>query len=324
MTLRKILFASLSVLISLGLAGSAQSQTWPQKPVRIIYPYAAGTAGDSTARLVAQRFSDVFGKPFIVENRAGAGGTLAAEAVARSQADGYTLFWAITPSIAILPTMTKVRYDPVKDFVPISVVNTTTLALVVNPLMPVKTVAEFVDYVRAQPGKLLYASAGVGAMSHLSMALFLHRAGLKMTNVSYKGNAPALTDVIAGHVPATFTTLGNALPLVPAGTIRLLAVSSEKRSPLAPDVPTLDESGFPGFKTGTWHGLMAPAGTPKPIVDRLAAEVALATKDPKFVEALTRYGVDPVGNSPAEFAAMISADIELWAEAVRIAGVKLR
>ena len=300
------------------------AQTWPQKPVRIIYPYSAGSTGDAAARLLAQRFSQAFGQPFIVENRLGANGALATEAVARAPADGHTLLWAITPQIAINPAMTKVSYHPVNDFVPISAVSGFAFALVVNPRMPVRTTAEFVDYIRAQPKELAYAEGGVGSISHLSMVLFLNRVGLKMTNVSYRGNEPALTDVIAGHVPTMFAVLGDALSHAASGSIRMLAVSTEQRSPQAPQVPTIGESGFPGFKTGSWHGLMAPSGTPRPIVDRIATEVQRATKDPKYVERLANYGVDPLGSSPEEFATMIAADIKLWAEAVRIAGVKLQ
>jgi tripartite-type tricarboxylate transporter receptor subunit TctC len=322
MSLRNALFASLCVLVTLGLSVPAQSQAWPQRPVKIIYPYAPGTASDAAARLLAQRFGEVFGQPFIVENRPGANGTVAAEAVARSSADGYTLLWAATPQMAISPAMSKVSYDPVKDFVAISAVLANSFALVVNPKMPIKTVAEFVDYVRARPNKLVYAEGGFGSIGHLSMALFLNRAALEMTNVSCKGNAPALTDVIAGHLPAMFSVLADAQEQANSGGIRLLAVTSANRSPRVPDMPTVSESGFPGFKTESWNGLMGPAGTPKPIVDRIAAEVIRATREPKFVDQLINFGVDPLGTSPAQFASMISADIEQWAEAVRIAGLK--
>src|SRR5713101_226678 len=269
MSLRKVPFTSLSVLIALGLAGPAQSQAWPQKPVRIIYPYAAGSAGDAAARLTAQRLGEVFGQPFSVENRVGANGALAAEAVARSPADGHTLFWAASPQISIAPAMKTLSYDPVKDFAPISAVNTHTFVLVVNPRLPARTLAEFVGYVRAQPDKLAYAEGSVGSVGHLAMALFLKRAGLEMTNVSYRGNAPALTDVIAGHLPTMFSNLSDALPHAATGAVRLLAVSSDKRAPQIPDVPTVAESGFPGFNVLTWNGLMAPAATPNAIVDRI-------------------------------------------------------
>jgi tripartite-type tricarboxylate transporter receptor subunit TctC len=304
------------------IARPAFAQSWPQKPVRIIYPYAAGGTGDAAARLLTQRLSQVFGQPFIVENRVGANGSIAAESVARAPSDGYTLLWAITPLLAINPVIGKVRFDPINDFIPISAVNAFSFALVVNQNVPVKTVSEFVNYVRSQPTRLTYAEGGVGSLTHLGMVLFLNRAGLKMTNVSYRGAEPALTDVVAGHLPAMFAVLGDARSQAAAGRIRLLAVSSEARSPKAETVPTMEEAGFPGFKVRSWHGLMAPAGTPKTIVERLSSEVARATQDPAYVSLLSNYDSDPLGSGPDAFAAMIRADIIVWAKAAQIAGIK--
>jgi len=315
-------FVALAALAA--FAQTAAAGEWPDRPVRIIFPYAAGSTGDVTARLIARRLSDRFGQPFVVENRVGANGVIGTDAVARSASDGYTLLWAVTPQIAIAPVMGKVPYDPRSDFVPISAVSTNRFALLVNARVPVRTVPEFIEYVRAQPKGFTYAEGGVGSITHLSMVLFLNLAGLQGTNVSYKGTQPALTDVAAGHLPAMFALFGDALTQAEAGTIRLLAVSSEQRSPRAPSVPTVAESGFPGFKTMSWWGLMAPAGTPKPIVDRIAVEVRNATKDSKIVEQLAAFGVDPVGSTPAEFSAMVRADIELWAQAVKLAGLQTR
>jgi tripartite-type tricarboxylate transporter receptor subunit TctC len=303
------------------LAGAAQAQSWPEKPVRILVPYAAGGNSDGMARIVAQRLSDRLGQTFVVEDRVGANGAVASDAVARSAPDGYTLLWAVTPPIAIAPAMSKVPYDPLKDFAPISAVGTNAFVLVANKDFPPKSVAEFIAYVRAQPTKMAYAEGSAGSLSHLSMALFLQRAGLEMTNVSYRGNAPALTDVIAGHLPIMFSNISDALPHVASGAVRLLAVSSDKRAPQIPNVPTLAESGFPGFNVITWNGLVAPAGTPKAVVDAVAHEIAGAIKDAKFVERLESYGVDPLGNTPSAFAAMIAADVALWAEAVKVAGL---
>lgn len=319
----RILHTSIAALVILGFIGPAKSEQWPKKPVKIVVPYAAGGGSDTIARIFAQRFSDVFGNPFYVENRVGANGTIAAEEVARSHPDGYTLLMAVTSQIAIAPVMMTVQYDPVKDFVPISAIITNTFALVVNQKVPAKTVAEFVAYVASQPTELHYSSGGTGSVTQLAMELFLKRAGAKMINVSYKGGSPALAAVIAGEVPAMFSVLSDSLPHVTSGSIRLLAVSSEKRAPQVPDVATLNESGFPGFKAMSWNGLMAPAGIPKEIVDRIAAEVGRAMKDPKFVERLKNFGADPLGGSPEEFKAMISADIVLWGEAVRVSGIKL-
>jgi tripartite-type tricarboxylate transporter receptor subunit TctC len=315
--------ASIAALIALALAEPANSQQWPERPIKIIVPYAAGGSADTIARVFAQRFSKVFAKSFYIENKAGANGTIAAEAVAHSQPDGYTLFMAAAPQIVIAPAIMKVEYDPVKDFVPISAVITNTFALIVNRKIPVKTVSEFVDYVHSQPTQLPYSTGGTGSVSHLAMEIFLIRAGLKMTNVNYKGGAPALTAVIAGEIPANFSVLSDVLPHAAGGSVRILAVSSEKRAPQVPEVPTLIESGFPGYKVRSWIGLMAPAGTPNKIVEQIASQVGSAMKDSKFVERLKSFGAEPLGNSPEEFKTMISADTVLWGEAVRIAGVKL-
>ena len=217
----------------------AQAQDWPQRPVRIIGPYAAGGNADVLARLTAQRLSEAFGQQFMVENRVGGNGVIAAEAVARAAPDGYTLMWGVLPPVAIQPAMTKVPYDPIKDFAPISVVGTNPFVLVVNKDVPAKSVKEFIAWVKSQPGKLSYAEGAVGSLTHLAMALFLKRAGIEMTNVSYRGNAPALTDVVAGHVPTMFSNVSDALPQIQAGSIRALAVSSDTRVPQLPDVPTV-------------------------------------------------------------------------------------
>jgi tripartite-type tricarboxylate transporter receptor subunit TctC len=300
----------------------AQAQSWPQRPVRIIVPYAAGGNSDGMARIAAQRLTEAFGQTFVVENRLGANGAIAADAVARAPADGYTLLWGVTPPITINPAMTKVGYDLIRDFAPISVVGVNAFVLLVNKSFPPQTVAEFVSYVRAQPGKLAYAEGSAGSLTHLTMVLFLKRAGLDMTNVSYRGNAPALTDVVAGHLPTMFSNVSDAIPQASAGSIRLLAVSSEKRAPQLPDVPTIAEAGFPGFNVLTWNGLMAPAGTPKEIVGRIAAEIARAVKDPPFIARLEQYGADPLGNSPEEFAALIATDTAQWAEVIKSTGLK--
>ena len=300
----------------------AQSTSWPQRPVRIIAPYAAGGNSDVITRLTAQRLTETFGQTFVVENRLGGNGAIASEAVARAAPDGYTLLWGVTPPITINPALTKVSYDPVKDFAPISIVAVNGFVLVVNKAFPPKSVAEFISFVRSQPNKLAYAEGSAGSLTHLIMALFLKRAGLDMTNVSYRGNAPALTDVVAGHLPTMFSNISDAIPQASAGAIQLLAVSSKRRSPQIPDVPTVAESGFPGFDLLTWNGLMAPAGTPKDIVDKVAMEIGRAVKDPQFVAKLDQMGAEPLGNRPEEFAAMIATETALWAETVKSLGLK--
>jgi tripartite-type tricarboxylate transporter receptor subunit TctC len=312
----------LAALFSVPAEAQAQSQDWPSKPVRIVVPYAAGGNSDNMARLTAQRFTETFGQQFVVENRLGANGAIAADAVARSTPDGYTLLWGVQPALTIAPAMNKVNFDSQKDFAPVSVVGTNPFVLLVNKNIPVTTVAEFVAWVKSQPTKLSYAEGSAGSMTHLSMALFLKRAGLDMSNVSYRGNAPALTDVIAGHLPTMFSNLSDALPHAQSGAIRILAVSSDARIPQLPQVPTVAELGYPGYKAVTWNGLMAPAGTPQPIIEKMAAEIARACKDPKFVERLSSFGADPSGITPAQFAELIASDLKLWAEAVVVAGVK--
>jgi tripartite-type tricarboxylate transporter receptor subunit TctC len=318
----KLLIALLAV-VAVDFLAPAYSLDWPQKPVKIVVPFAPGGSSDSIARITAQRLAEVYGQQFVVENRPGASGMLAAEAVARSQPDGHMLLQAALPQIAIVPAMAKAPYDPVRDFSPISAIGTNPFVLIVHPSMPVKTIGEFVEYVGKRPSSLSYVASSVGSLAHLSMALFLKRAGLEMIPVTYKGGgAIPLADLIAGHVPAYFTTLADVLPHRTDGALRPLAVSSERRAPQIADVPTMIESGFPGFKTLTWNGLMAPAGTPKATIDAIASEIARAVKDPSIAERLLSHGVDPLGNSPEEFAHMITADIALWAGAVKIAGVQ--
>jgi tripartite-type tricarboxylate transporter receptor subunit TctC len=303
---------------------TASADTWPSRPVKILVPYAAGGNSDGMARIAAQRLAEAFGQPFIVENRVGANGSVAGEAVARSPADGYTLLWAATPSIAIAPVLARLPYDPISDFAPISVVGINGFVLLVNKDVPAKTLTEFIAYVRARPKTLSYAEGTAGSVTHLGMALFLKRAGLEMQNVSYRGNAPALNDVIAGHLPAMLSNISDAVPRADSGTIRLLAVSTETRAPQLPHVPTFAESGFPGFDVVTWNGLMAPSGTPRDIVGMIAQEIRKAAGDPIFVRRLDGYGAAPLVNTPEDFRTLIAADTKLWAEAVKFSGIKLQ
>jgi len=317
----------LAAACCLQTTGEAQvpAQDWPQRPVRVMVPFAAGGNIDVVARLTCQRMSETFGQQFVVENRVGGNGTIAAESVAHALPDGYTLFWAGPAVVSIFPAITKAAYDPVKDFKPISVIGVNPQVLVVNGKLPVADVAAFIAYVKMQPQRLPYAGGGgPGSLSNLLMALFLKRAGLEMTSVSYRGTAPAMTDLVAGHIPTMFVPLSEALPQAQAGNIRMLGVSSAKRARQAAQVPTIAESGFPGFHAESWNGLLAPAATPDGIVDRIAAEFARAAKEPKFAERLDQEGVEPLGSSPAETAKFIAADMALWADAVKIAGVSLQ
>lgn len=324
MTTRRRFLIGLAAAATATRYSPAFAEAWPQRPVKIIMPFAPGGNSDGIGRLIAEDLGEHLGQAFVIDNRPGGMGAIAAEAVARAPADGYTLFWGALPQIAIFPAMIKVNYDPLKDFAPISDVGTNPFVLVVHPAVPVKTLKEFVDYVRSQPGQLSYASGGTGTLTHLSMVLLIKRAGLDMTHVPYKGGGPAIADVVAGQVKIYFGNLSEVIPQVQAGNLRAIAISSTKRTTQLPDVPTVSESGYPGFRTVTWNGLMAPVGTPKEIIDKVAAEVAIAVKQSTIVERLVGYGVDPLGDSPEQFAATIAADIPLWADAVKVAGIALQ
>jgi tripartite-type tricarboxylate transporter receptor subunit TctC len=321
---RRALIASAGALAGSLAAPRAFAQAWPQKPVRLLVGFAAGGNIDNLARVTAARLAETFGQQFVVENRVGAMGTLAAESVVRATADGHTFFWAGTGTVSIFPALGKPSYDAMRDLVPVSVIGTSPQVLIVNGKLPIKSLQEFVAYVKARPKELPYAGGGgPGSVSNLLMALFLKRAALEMNAVSYRGTAPALTDIIGGHVPAMFIPLPEALPQAAAGSIRMLALSDDRRAPQAKDVPTVAESGFPGFRGVSWNGMMAPAGTPKTIIDAVAGEFGKAAKDPKFIAQLDKYGAAPLGLTPEEFTQFLKEDIALWAEAVKVAGVQL-
>jgi tripartite-type tricarboxylate transporter receptor subunit TctC len=305
---------------ALAQIAAAQAQSWPQKPVKVIVPFVAGGNTDSQARIVSERLHELLGQPFVVENKVGAGGAIAAEFVAKSAPDGYTLFFAASPQFS-LPLVQKVNFDPFKDFAPISIVGTNPFVLGVHVSVPAKTVKEFVDYVRTRPGKLNYASAGAGTTTHLTAALFLARAGLDMAHVAYKGGAQAVADLVGGQVQMYF---GNASELIQhsqSGKVRLLGLSSAKRTPQLPDVPAIAET-YPGFNTGTWNGYLAPTGTPQPIVERAAQAVAKAVREPATAERLRKIGVEPLGNAPAEFVELVRREAPIWRDAVKAAGIK--
>ena len=301
----------------------AFAQSWPQKPVKVIVPFPPGGVTDSLARITADWLTQRLGQPVVPDNRPGASGAIAADLVARADPDGYTLLAAATPQLAIVPHVQKINYDPVKDFAPISIVGTNAFVLGCNnEKTPVKSLAEFVDYVKARPGQLNYGSPGSGSVGHLTMALFLARAGLKMEAVLYKGGGPAMADVVAGHVNCYFGNFNELLPHAGGGRVRVLATSGDKRARQLPDVPTVAEQGYPGFRTETWNGYVAPAGTPREIVERIAREIAAGCKDAAFTARLDKIGVEPVCSTPAEFAQAVRADLAVWKDAVQAAGLK--
>lgn len=321
-TRRTVLQSLAGLTATAALVRPSFALDWPTRPVMLFVPFAAGGNTDGIARIAAQRLTEAFGQQFLVENRPGAGGALAAEAVLRAEPDGYSLFFSALPQIAIVPAMQRVKYDPVKDFMPVCNIASNPFVLLVHKDMPVKTIGEFIAHVKAQPGKIAYASAGAGSVGHLAMALFLKMAGLDMIHVGYKGNAPALADVLAGHVPTMFSNLADAIPHAQSGTIRILAVSGPKRATQLPDVPTVAESGFPTYNAQTWNGILARRGTSPEIVNKIAGELGRAVKEQKFAERLASFGTDPLGDGPEVFAKTINADIALWAQAVEVAGVK--
>jgi tripartite-type tricarboxylate transporter receptor subunit TctC len=309
-------------LLLASIAFSVHAQTWPQKPVKVVVPFPPGGVTDSIARITADWLTQRLGQPVIAENRPGASGAIAAELVARAEPDGYTLLSAATPQLAIVPYVQKIGYDPIKDFAPISIVGTNPFALGCNQKIAATNLKQLVDYARVHPGELSYASPGLGSVGHLTMELFLARAGLKMEAVLYKGGGPAMADVVGGHVPCYFGNLNEILPHAGGGKINVLAVSGATRAPQLPRVPTVAEQGYPGFRTVTWNGYVAPSGTPKAIVERVAREIAAGCQDAAFTGRLEKIGVDPVCGTPDEFERAVRDDLALWKEAVQAAGLK--
>jgi tripartite-type tricarboxylate transporter receptor subunit TctC len=259
-----------------------------------------------------------------VENQAGAGGALAARNVARATPDGYTLFFSALPQIAILPAAGVTGYDPVKDFAPVCNVGTNPFVLMTPPSFKARTLAELIDEARAHPGGVSFASAGLGSLAHLSAALLWHRAKVELLHVPYQGDAPAMTALLGGQVNCYFGNISVAIPQSKAGVVRAIAISDSKRNPQLPDVPTVAESGYDGFRTITWNGLLAPSATPKAVVERLARECQAIVREPDFSRALSNYGVDPLGDGPEAFAKTIASDMKLFAEAVAMTGVKMQ
>lgn len=309
--------------IAIGAALQAsllQAQPWPQRPVRLVAPYSPGGNSDTQARILAERLTSSLGQQFLVENRVGATGAIAAEYVAKAPPDGYTLFFAATPQVSIVPLIQKVNYDPMRDFAPVSIFGTNAFVLGAHVSVPAKTLREFIEYSKAHPGELSYSSGGAGSIGHLTAALFTSRAGLKMTHIPYKG-VQAATDLVGGQVQMYFGPAADLIAHSRSGKIRLLAVSGEKRVPQLPDVPAIAEL-YPGFRSETWNGLLAPAATPKAIVDRIAQEAAKVAHEAGVVERLTKIGIDAVGSTPAEFAAVIRSEAPLWRDAIDAAGIK--
>jgi tripartite-type tricarboxylate transporter receptor subunit TctC len=316
--------ACVAVIAAMGFtSGLAQAQGYPTHSIRLIVPFPPGGATDIIARAVAQRWTETLGQSVVVENRPGAGGNIGSDVVAKATPDGYTLLMGTVGTHAINASLyTNMPYDHVKDFAPVILVAGVPNVMEVNPSVPAKTVQEFIAYAKANPGKLNFASSGSGTSIHLSGELFKVMTGVQMTHVPYKGSAPALTDLMGGQVQVMFDNLPPSLPHIKAGKLRPLAVTSATRAPALPDVPTVAESGVPGFEASSWFGVLAPAGTPRPIIDRLNGEVAKWLATPEAKERMLALGANAIGGSPEDFAAHIRAETAKWAKVVKESGAK--
>jgi tripartite-type tricarboxylate transporter receptor subunit TctC len=304
-------------------AAWAQAPAWPNKPIRLVAGFAAGGISDILARVVGARLSESLGQPVLVENRTGAGGTIAADFVAKSPADGYTLFLGVTATQSIAPYLyPKLPYNAFTDFAPITIAAVTPVLLVVHPSLPVKSVKDLIAIAKTRPGELNYGSTGIGALPHLTTELFSLRAGIRMNHVPYKGGALAMLDLVGGQISLMFDNIPTAIAQVRAGKVRAIGVAQAKRTPAAPDIPTMAEAGFPGFEVTSWQGFLAPAGTPAPIVNRLNAEILKVLAQPDTREKLTAQGIEIVTSTPQEFAAIIKRDAEIWAKVVKATGAK--
>ena len=302
----------------------AFAQAWPTKPIKLVAPSTPGDAPDVIARMVADKLSPVLGQQVVVENRPGAGGVVGSEAVAKSPPDGYTLIMGNAGSHGINAAVySKLPYDIQRDFVPVSQVAMAPNIVVINPGIPANSVAEFIAYAKANPGKLSYASGGNGSSAHMSMELFKSMAGVDIAHVPYKGSTPALTDLIGGQVAIFIGNMPPTVPHVKSGKLRALAVTTKGRSALMPELPTMTEAGLPGYETVAWFGVFAPAGTPPDIVNRLSVEIGKIARSPEMRDKLVAMGAEPVGGTPEEFKGVVDRDIAKWKPLAQKVGIKI-
>jgi tripartite-type tricarboxylate transporter receptor subunit TctC len=314
----------LMVLMLAGLQGIVQAQSWPSKPLRMIVPFPAGGAVDISARAIGGELAKSLGQQVVADNRVGAGGNIAAEAAARAAPDGYTLFMATSAILAINPALyAKVPFDPLTDFAPVSLVVVADNILVVKPSLPVASVGELISLAKSSPGKYSFASAGNGSSTHLAAEMFRMQAGIELLHVPYKGGPPAVTALIAGEVDMNFDLVPSALPHIRSGKMRALGTAGTRRSALLPDLPVISEAGLPGYESSVWFGIVMPAGTPQPIVARLAADIARGVQQPEVRDRLTNMGYEVTSTTPEQMAAMIRAEIPKWARVVKGAGVRV-
>jgi tripartite-type tricarboxylate transporter receptor subunit TctC len=314
----------IAIFIALIFSGSGLAQDrWPGKPVRWVAPYAAGGFADIRARKLGIELAKALGQPVVIENRAGAGGVVGTDAVAKATPDGYTIGMGNLAALAVnVSLMKKLPYDPVKDLQPVILIERSALVLTAGPALPANTVQELIAYAKANPGKLGFGSSGVGGAHHLSGEMLKLRTGIDIVHVPYKGGAPAAADVIAGHLPMMFEMGYAAMPSVKGGKIRALAVTSTKRLPLLPEVPTMAESGLPGFESFNWQGVVVPAGTPRAIVERLNREFNAILAMPEQRDAILATASEPAGGTPEEFGELIRREIPKWAEVIKAAKIQ--
>jgi tripartite-type tricarboxylate transporter receptor subunit TctC len=315
-----ILFAVAGALV----APAALSQTYPSKTVRIMAPFSPGGPVDITARILAQKLGETFGQPVVVENRAGASGMIGAEQVAKSPADGYTLLANASIHVIVPSLFSKMAYDPIRDFTPITVVSTSPLMLVITPTLPVRNVKEFIALAKARPGELSFGSSGPGSSTHLTAELLKAVTGTSMAHIPYKGQGQAITDVITGQIQFMFNSPSAVAGFIKAGRLRTLAITSEKRSPQWPDVPAFAELGYKDMVTGSWYAIWAPAKTPETVVSRLNTEIVRIVNMPDVRKRIIDMGGEPIANSSAEFDAFQKAEMARWAKVVKQAGVEVK
>ena len=316
--MKKLLIAfSLAVASCVGVA----AETWPAKPVRIIVPFPPGSSPDLIARMLTDKLAQALGQPVIVENKPGAGGNLGTGLVAKAEPDGYTLGLSIPGPLAVNTVLyKKMEYDPFKELAPITLVALSPNVLIVNPSLGVNTVKEFIDYVRARPGKLNYGSVGNGSASHLTMELLKMRSGMDIVHVPYPGSPQVNTAILSGQIQAGFVVPATAMPLAHAGRLKALAVTSSVRSVVVPELPTVAEAGFPGFESSAWIGMVAPAGTPKPIIDRLSHELVAIIRSQDVREKMLRIYFQPVGTAPEGLSNLMRSERDRWAKVIRQSG----
>ncbi len=310
--------------LALGPLNAALAQSYPSKPIRVIVPFPPGGTTDILARALGIHLTKAWGQPVPIENRPGAGGNIGADLVAKSPPDGYTLIMGTVGTHAInMSLYSRMPYDTVKDFAPITLVASVPNVLVVHPSMPVKTVRDLIELAKSKPGQINFASSGNGTSIHLAGELFKTMAGVSMVHVPYKGSAPAVADLLGGQVSLMFDNMPSSLPHIKAGKLRGIAVTSARRSPATPELPTIAEAALPGYEASSWFGMLAPAGTPKEIVGKLNHTIVASLQTPEMKERLSSQGAEPVGNTPEEFAAYIQAEIAKWAKVVKASGAKL-